>query len=160
MKISKDAYGILNNSNALLIFIFLRRQHPEFLGISEIRRATVIRSASTVSRQLNGLENTELVEKNNSGKYGITEKGLSVKKVDVDIKISVSMMGGQVFTFLLYLLCLVLLLMLCSLVFLWFSIGASAIISLVGLVISIVFMIVHWIRIRKQLRIYQFASKK
>ena len=160
MKESNDTHDILNNSNALLIFIFLKRQNPNSLGIREIRRATAIRSASTVSRQLDRLEKSGLVEKNSSSKYKITDKGLSVKKFDVGIKISVSMMGGFIFTTLLFLLCLVMVLMLLSLVFLWFSVGLSAIISLIGLVISIVFMILHWIRIRRQLRIYQFVSKK
>lgn len=160
MKESDNIHDILNNSNALLIFIHLKKQNPKSLGIREIRRATLIRSASTVSRQLGLLEKSGLAEKDSSSKYKITDKGLSVKKFDVDIKISVSMMGGFIFTFLLILLCLVTILMICSLVFLWFSVAVSAIISLIGLVISIVFMILHWIRIRRQLRIYQFVSKK
>ena len=158
MKNKNNNDDILQNSNTLLVFLFLKTHFPKSFGIREIMRGTKLRSSSTVSRQLDRLEKANLVTKDstNKTKYQISELGQSMKKLDVHVTIPVSLSGRFLVTNFLFQITFIAAFIIIAFIFIWFDVFYSALLSLLGLVIGLILIIYRWIQIRKQLQDYRF----
>ncbi len=86
---------ILMNPTTLRIFIHYRLNPTNDPSIRKIQKLVDVKSPSTVSWHLNKLVDAELLEKNESNRYVLTEFGQNLNEIQVPTTISAQIIRGR-----------------------------------------------------------------
>ena len=151
---------ILGHPVTLKIFIYIKSEDNESIGVREVMRAVRMSSSSTVSRHLDKLDEIGLIQKLPSNRYIITEEGSSLKNIQVPIRFSANLTKKRFITIISYQITFLLLMLVTAFILIWFDRLLAAIVGIIGIVIGLGISIMYWRLTNKQLSNFHNFEKE
>jgi len=146
---------VLEDSKTLKLFLFVKKEFPESVGIREALRSTKMRSSNTVSRHFIRLEEAGLVEKLKSNRFVLTNSGEAIQTVDVTTTIKAKIIKGSLITNNVFKASFLFTMTILTLILVFFSPIAASVNGIVGLLAHGVISLIGYRSERKKLRIYE-----
>ena len=137
------------NSTTLQVFLYLRQNDIEEIGVRELQRDLKFTSPSTASWHINKLEEAGLVSKLDSNKFILTEKGRNLSTVDLPVNMGHYFLLGRLIAPYNLLLFFhgILLVVLCYFWIIKRSLVEIAVTSSLGILISFFLILLFWFQI-------------
>ena len=154
--------SVLEHPTTLRIFLYLRYsddRSSETIGVRETQRALNIKSPSIVKWHLEKLENAGFVEKLSSNRFQLTDIGLS-QQIRIPVKISVLLVKGIFVPKITFLATFLLISVIITIAFSLWKPLIGAINGIISLIAILAFIIIQFIKMRKELKSYDMILEE
>ena len=155
-----ESQETLEDPKTLKLFLFIKNQYPETVGIREALRATKMRSSNTVSRHLIRLEDAGLVTKLSSNRYTLSELGESTQSFNVSTTVKARLFKGFLITNNVFKVSFLLVMAILTLVLIFFDPIVAAINGIIGLTAHGIISFIQYRKEREKLDMYKNTSDK
>ena len=154
--------SVLEHPTTLRIFLYLRYsddKSSETIGVRETQRALNIKSPSIVKWHLEKLENAGFIEKLSSNRFQLTDVGLS-QQIRIPVKISVSLVKGIFIPKISFLATFLFISIILTIAFSLWKPLIGAINGIFSLIAIFAFIIIQFIKMRKELQSYDMILEE
>jgi hypothetical protein len=153
---SENISSALEHPTTLRIFLYLRHSNSkssDTIGVRETQRALRIKSPSIAKWHVEKLENAGFIEKLSSNRFQLTDVGLN-QNIRVPVKISVLLVKGIIIPKISFLATLVFISVIITIGFAFWKPLVGAINGILSLFAILAFLIIQFIKLRKDLQSY------
>ncbi len=154
--------SVLEHPTTLRIYLYLRYsddRSSETIGVRETQRALNIKSPSIVKWHLEKLENAGFVEKLSSNRFQLTDVGLT-QQIRIPVKISVSLVKGIFIPKISFLATFLFISIILTIAFSLWKPLIGSINGILSLIAIFAFIIIQFIKMRKELQSYDMILEE
>ena len=154
--------SVLEHPTTLRIYLYLRYsddRSSETIGVRETQRALNIKSPSIVKWHLEKLENAGFVEKLSSNRFQLTDVGLT-QQIRIPVKISVSLVKGIFIPKISFLATFLFISIILTIAFSLWKPLIGSINGILSLIAIFAFIIIQFIKMRKELQSYDMIPEE